>query len=80
MSGKRKSAIPTNETKEAKLIRLATARTNRIMKSISALGNLARLNPTNAQTEKVFGAIKAVAENSYARWKGEKAEAQSFSF
>ena len=64
--------VPKDESKEAKLVRLATQRTKRIIKSIDALGNLSRLKPTEAQTEKVFGAIKLILESSYAKWKGEK--------
>lgn len=71
---KRKSVVPKDEPKPAKLVRLATLRTKRIIKSIDALGNLSRLKPTEAQTEAVFSAIKAVVESSYSRWKGEKPE------
>ena len=70
--------IPKDEPKDHKLVRLATARTNRIIKQINALGNLSRLKPNASQTEKVFDAIKIVAESAYGRWKGEKQEAQSF--
>lgn len=66
--------VPRDETKEQKFIRLATGRTTRIMKSIDALGNLSRLKPTEAQTEKVFNAIKSVLESAYGKWKGEKPE------
>lgn len=68
----RTSKVPKDEPRDVKLVRLATLRTKRILKSIEALGNLSRLKPTTAQTEKVFGAIKSVLESSYGKWTGEK--------
>lgn len=74
MKPARKTVVPKDETKEQKLVRLATTRTKRIIKAIDNLGNLSRLKPSKEHTEKVFGAIKTVAENSYARWNGDKVD------
>lgn len=72
MANRVRKPVPKDESKEAKLVRLATNRTKRILRSIEALGNLSRLKPTETQTERVFGAIKKVVESSYGRWKGEQ--------
>ena len=75
---RKRVAVDPNETQEAKLIRLASHRVNRILTHVKLLGNLGRLKPTEAQKTAVFEAIKASLEVSYAKWEGKGPEIQKF--
>ena len=56
------------------LRRLAGARVNKVVDTLRTIGNLARLKPTEKQTEQVFSAIKEAVDECYIKWQGNTAK------
>ena len=50
-------AVPPDETREEKLIRLANARVTKACKYIALVGNLAGYKPTPGQVDKIMAAL-----------------------
>jgi len=50
-------AVPPDETREAKLVRLANARVTKACKYIALVGNLAGYKPTPGQVDKIMTAL-----------------------
>lgn len=63
-------ATPKNETKEAKFVRLATARMNKALKTVSLIGNLsnAQYGYTDDQVAKIEAALYSCVENTMSKF------------
>lgn len=67
---KRESVVPTDETKRAKFIRLATARVGKAVKAIAGIGNLSgsAYEYSEADIAKIKGAIMDANVSMLARF------------
>jgi len=80
VDGKKKSAVPENESKEDKFKRLATRRVKLILKLVDGLGNLGNRNAygySDEQIEKIFGKIEGAVRDTRNKF-SKAAEKKSF--
>lgn len=75
-----KTAIPKNETPEARFKRMAVARVNKCLKQIALLGNLSgsRYKSSPDQVTKMETAFKDALTNAFGRLRGQKANKEQF--
>lgn len=78
----RVSRVPENETKQAKFIRLATARVNKVRKALDQIGLLggAAYESTDDQRNKISEAIRECAEFNINRLSKVKMSKDTFRF
>ena len=71
-------AVPTDETREAKLVRLANARVTKACKYIGLVGNLAGYKPTPGQVDKIMTALGESCARVNNRLDGVRRESVNF--
>lgn len=80
---KNSAAIPENETKNEKFIRIASPRVNSVIDKLDILSNCASANYeyTEEQVESMFQAIRDAVDNCYEQFRPKaKAEKEKFTF
>lgn len=77
---KKKSNVPTNEAPEARFVRVATVKTNSVIKNLRSLGRLTGKNAisTAAQRTAIKDAIMAAFEETMKALAGQKTETTGF--
>ena len=77
-----KSVSPSNETKSDKFVRLAQARTSKVLNNIRQIGQLSGANYESAdsQVNKIFKAISDASQVAFTKFqsKGTKEEKEGF--
>ena len=71
-------AVPPDETREEKLVRLANARVTKACKYITLIGNLAAYKPSDKQVEKIMSALGESCARVNNRLDGVRRESVTF--